>query len=179
MDWRDKTGTDLRNSTTHQLNTRGKTDVFTVTPACTSDQLHDGDVLAATAAITGFFLENDGLAKITDIQVTDIDNNGASIDVYLFNAATSLGALHAAGALNDAGMLTLLGYVVVTSSDYIQNFTDVAKSIYLDTSYGGWYIPTWIKAGSSDDDLYLGIVGHGTPTFTASGLQLRISVEYP
>ncbi len=87
--------------------------VFDVTFTLDTNAYADGDVLAATQEITGFFTSLNQAAYITGIQLIDEDDQGIAMDILFMNAATDIGAENGAAAISDAEGETILGTAIL------------------------------------------------------------------
>ncbi len=145
----------------------GRTPDYDLTMSLDTNPYAAGDVLAATQQADAFFRKADGTGVIASLTVIDEDDQKADFDVYFFSGNASLGTENGAPSISDADARTVLGFVSVAGADYIDlGGVSIARVRNLS-------IP--VKAASGTDDLYVGIVnGSATPTYTASGLTLRI-----
>jgi hypothetical protein len=152
--------------------------VFNVTLSLDTNIYADGDVLAATQQIAKFFPANNYTALITGIMVSDEDDQGTALDLILMSAATDIGAENSAYDITDAESRTILGVVRVAATDFYDwgGFRLACKTIS-DGPSCGWKVPGVIRGTSTS--LYIGaVVRSGTPTYSAAGLKLKISVMY-
>lgn len=126
-----------------------------------------GDVLAAPQEVTGVFVENGGRAVLQSIVLLDEDDQAQSIDLVFMNATGSLGNENAAVGPTDAVAATILGIVNVGTADY----SDLANSQLATLRNVGLEL----KAASGTTSLWVGaICRSGTPTYTASGIKLKL-----
>jgi hypothetical protein len=128
-----------------------------------------GDLIADTQEVTAAFKANDALGVLHSVIVVDEDDVKAAIDLVFLSSNVSLGTENAAPSVTDANARNILGIVRVAAADYVD--------------LGGVAIATKsaiglaVKAGSGVDDMWVGVVSNAsTPTYTASGLRLRIGV---
>lgn len=128
-----------------------------------------GDVIADTQVVTGALDLVDGVGKLESLVVIDEDDQGVAFDVYFFSANAPLGTENSAPNISDANGRTCLGYVAVATGDY-KDLGGVRVA-----QVKGIGLP--VKAASGTKDIYVGVVnGAGTPTFTATGLKLRLGI---
>lgn len=147
----------------------GKTAVFDVTLVLDTGAYAAGDLLFVTQQLNGILRVADGTGVIQAIQIIDQDDNGAAFDLYFLSANVSMGTINAAPSISDANAVNLHGPISVATTDYkdlggvkVANIRNIGLPV---------------KAVSGTDDLYIaGVNGAGTPTYTASGIKLRISV---
>lgn len=146
----------------------GKTSVFSVTLSCDTSAYASGDLIADTQQMDAFFRKTDGTGVISSINIIDEDNQGVAFYIIFMSTSTSLGTENSAPNISDANLSSgFIGIVPVATSDYVTvSGAKVATIKNLN-------IP--VKAVSGTDDLYIAILNAtGTPTFTASGLKMRI-----
>lgn len=128
-----------------------------------------GDVLADTQQIDAAFSLADGRGVLHSLMVIDEDDQGAAFDVYILSGSGSMGTENAAPSISDANARTILCRIPVLTSDYADlGGVKVANLSGLNRV---------VSAASGTDDLYVAVVnGSGTPTFTASGVKLRLGI---
>jgi hypothetical protein len=99
----------------------------------------------------------------------DKDDQGAAFDIWFLNANQTMGTENAAPSISDANAATIVGRIQVGTSDYYDlGGVKVA-------SLSGFAIPFLPVSGGTS--LYVAVVnGSGTPTYTASGIVLRIGI---
>lgn len=140
-----------------------------VTPTLDTAAYASGDVLFASTVCTNLLRVNDGLGLLKSVQVIDKDDQGAAFDLYFFSSNVTTGAFNAAPTISDADLATCLGYVSIATGDYKDlGGARIATKNVLDMI---------LKAASGTKNIYIAAVnGSGTPTFTASGLVIRLGV---
>jgi hypothetical protein len=148
----------------------GKTAVRSVTLSTDTSAYASGDLIADTQQIDGFFRKTDGTGVINSINIIDEDAQGVALYIIFMSTSTSLGTENSTPNISDANLTAgFQGIVSVATTDYVTvSGTKVAtiKNIGLP-----------VQAVSGTDDLYIAVLNStGTPTFTASGLEMRIGV---
>jgi hypothetical protein len=129
-----------------------------------------GDVIADTQVVTNAVAQNDGKAILQSIVVIDEDDQKAAIDIYFFSGSGALGTENSAPGISDANARNFLGWQAIATGDY-KDLGGVSVAMIK-----GIGLP--IKAASGTRDIYVGVVnGAGTPTYTASGLKLRLGFQ--
>ena len=108
---------------------------------------------------------------INNIVVIDKDDQGAEMDVVFSDKPDTtppvLGTEGSAVSISDADAATIIGAINVPSANYIDLInSQVAKPD----------VSAPIPFDVNQSYLYVGVVTRGTPTYTASGVKLRISV---
>ncbi len=129
----------------------------------------DGDVLADTQVVSNALRVVNGTALLESLVVLDEDDLGVGFDLLFFDANVSLGTENAVPSITDANMRSFLGRITISAGDY--------------TDWGGVRTATMrsigllLKAATDTRDVYLAAVTRGgTPTYTASGIRLRLGV---
>lgn len=144
-------------------------DVIEVTLSADTAIMADNDVIAATQEVTGFFRVSGGRAYLHSLILLDEDDQAQDIDIIFLNADGSVGNENAVFAPSDTVARTIIGAVSVTSSDYI----DANTSQFAVKSNIGLLM----EAASGSTSIFVAAVCRsGTPTYTASGLKLKLSV---
>lgn len=141
--------------------------ITNVTLSLDTSAYASGDVLADSQIISACLRLNDGTGTIVNVTLSDVDDQGAGLDLFFLDANVSLGTENAVPSISDANAANILGWVRVNSADWVDlggvRVASVACSIP-------------VKAVSSSDDLYVAAITRGTPTHTASGIVLRVAI---
>jgi hypothetical protein len=142
-------------------------EVLDVTCTLDTSAYASGDLLFDTQAVTGFTRVNAGKVVIESLLVLDEDDQGVAFDLYFLDANVSMGSENSAPSISDANARNILGFVPVATTDY--------------RDLGGCRVACVrgigleIKAGAGVTTIYVaGVNGTGAPTFTATGLKLKI-----
>jgi hypothetical protein len=141
---------------------------FAVAMSTDTSAYASGDLIADTQQLDAFFNKTDGCGVINSITIIDQDAQGVALYVLFHKTSTSMGTENSAPNISDANAVSgIQGIVAVATTDYVTvSGTKVAciKNIGLP-----------VKAVSGTDDLYVSVLNAtGTPTFTATGLNLII-----
>lgn len=143
--------------------------VVPVTLSADTSILADNDVIAASQEVTNFFRVPGGAVRLHSVMMLDGDDQNTDVDLIFLNANGSIGAENAAFAVTDVVAATIVGYVSMLASTYI-DFTD-SRWGYLanidQVMLGGDTSSVWVGA----------ICRSGTPTYTAAGLTLKLGIE--
>ena len=146
-----------------------QTRIVDVTLSPTTAALSASEVIADTQELFGFFREADRPGTIRSLCLIDSDDNKAAIDIYFLSANVSLGSENDTLAITDANAAEVLGFIAVSTGDY----KDLGGA---SVAFKQTIMP--VRPNSGGVHLYVGAVnGAGTPTYTATGLKLRIGVE--
>jgi hypothetical protein len=149
-----------------QFSTRGK--FVDVTLSLDTSAYADGDLLADTQEVSGALTVANGTGVIQSITVIDEDDQGVAMDLVFLSANNTLGTENSAPSITDAHARDILGRVRVNASDYID-----LGGVRIATVVG---VGIGIKAGSGVDDIWVAAITRGAPTYTASGVRLRIYI---
>lgn len=126
-----------------------------------------GETLVIPQLISGALFDKNRAAVLDAITVIDEDDQGVAFDLYFFDAAVSLGTINTTAAPSDAAMRSFLAVVPIATGDY----KDLGGVRVAHKPNLGLIIKPVVDTA----DIYVGAVnGAGTPTFTASGLKLRL-----
>lgn len=142
--------------------------VYSVAMSTDTSAYASGDLVADTQQLDAFFNKADGRGVINSITIIDQDAQGVSLYVMFHSTSTSLGTENSAPNISDANLAAgLQGIVAVSTADYV---TVSGAKVATIKNIG---LP--VKAVSGTDDLYVSVLNStGTPTFTATGLNLTI-----
>lgn len=145
-------------------------ELIDVTLSVDTSAYGSGDLIADTQVVTGAMRLPGGTALLHSISVLDEDDQGVAFSVVFLQNSTSLGTENGAPNISDANLRSnVLCVVPVAAADY--------------TDFGGAKVATvgnlnrLLKAASGSKDIYVAVINStGTPTYTASGLKLRIGL---
>lgn len=128
------------------------------------------DPLADTQVVTSAMRVADAVGALKSIILLDEDDLGIAMDLIFLSSSASLGTENSAPSVTDANARKILGHVNIATGDYID--------------LGGCRIATKrdlnlvVKPATGTRDIYVAAVTRGgTPTYTASGLKLRLGFE--
>lgn len=127
-----------------------------------------GDVLTDTVSLTNILRTVGGTGIIHSIHLLDEDHQGQAIDVVFFRTNVSLGAKNAPVAISLADSREILGRIPITTSDYVDLVNSYSATI---TNIG-----LGVKGDASDDLFMSMICRSGTPTYTASGITVKVVI---
>lgn len=148
----------------------GRSEVFDLTLSLDTNAYADGDVLAATQEITGFFPSSDSAVTLDSVFALDEDDQGIAFDLVFLNANTAIGTENSAPNISDANAQTIIGRIRVAADDYIDlGGSRIANLIDI-------RLP--LKSSSTSNSLWVGAITRGAPTHTASGIRLKFGVRY-
>ena len=144
-------------------------EVFTVTPTLDTSAYTDAYVLFNPTIVTGLFENKDDACMIKSVTVIDADDQGIAWELYFTTSSTVFGTINATADIDDN--TALLGAVAITLFDAANDFDNFRIASIKD-------INMVIKANEVDKNVYIGGIAAGTPTHTASGLTIKIGVQY-
>lgn len=149
---------------------QGGTEVIPVTLSLDTSVYADDDVLAAPQEVTGFFAVKGGCAILQSIILIDEDDQNVDIDVLFLDADGSIGNENAAFSPADAVTRTIIGKVSFSAST---DYMDCINARHGQKT--GIGLP--LKAADNSTSIWVAaVVRSGTPTFTASGIRLKLGV---
>lgn len=140
-------------------------------PVLETSILADNDVFFIPIQVPGVFKAGQP-AKLISVQVVDTDDQGTDFDLYFFNASATLGTLNAGITINDTDAAKALGQVVITAA---ANGTDMINSWLFVKTLDEGIVMT--PADGSTSLWVGGVVRSGTPTYTASGMKIKLGFE--
>lgn len=141
-------------------------DVLEITLSLDTNAYAAGDLLAETQEIATAFRVAAGKLTIDSIVANDKDDQGVAMDLVFLRSNVSLGTENSAPNVSDANADEIVGIVG------LYDFVDL----------GGCQIATRpgigldIEAATASTSLYVGAVTRGAPTYSASGVTLKIGV---
>lgn len=148
----------------------GHTVVKDVTLSLDTSVYAAGDVLAATQQVDAALRITDGTGSLVSVVVVDKDDQKAGFIIWFLSANVAMGTENASPSISDTDAASILGRIEVTTADYI----DLGGA---SVAFVAPQTPIPLKAVSGTDDIYVAVVnGSGTPTFTASGVVLRLGI---
>jgi hypothetical protein len=155
-------------SAANPLPVRGPIQYIDVTLSLDTSAYASGDVLADTQAVAGAVHLADAVGILQSVVVVDQDDQKAAFDIYILSANVSMGTENAAPSISDANALEICGPpIAIAIADY--------KDLGGVSVAGKDNIGKVVKPASGTTTVYLAVVnGTGTPTYTASGVKLRL-----
>jgi len=143
--------------------------VFDFTPSCHTGANTAGDIVAATEALSSICRANDACVTLVSLFLVDAADQKAALDVWFFDANTSIGTEDAAPDIDDTEVLTMQGRVNIEATDYYDLGGASVAQVVLDQ-------PIVLKPASGTDDIYMAVTTTGTPTYGASSLKFRLGL---
>ena len=144
-------------------------DVFTVTPTLDTSTYADADVLFNPVLIEGIFGHKNDACMIRSITMIDADDQGVPCEIYFTTNSTDFGTINATA--NIADNTGIAGAVTMTYFDTDNDIDNHRISSIKD-------INMVVKANGVNENLYIAGITTGTPDHTASGLNIKIGVQY-
>lgn len=143
--------------------------VFDFTPVLDTSQYADGDVMFIAKELPQFFPAPNGDRVVQSIIALDGDDQNVAFDLVFSNADITLGTINNAVNISDADAAKIIGYIKLTTSDA----NDTINSRLFAKSAIGHVM----KASGTTCSVWIsGISRGGTPTYTASGMKIKIGV---
>jgi len=138
--------------------------MITVTLSLDTAIYASGDLLADTQEVADWVVNGGPEMILQSLTVIDEDDQKVAFDVYFLSSNVSMGTENAAPSITDANARSILGLHSVLAADY--------------KDLGGVGVASYKNIGLTlfgSPSLYVAAVnGSGTPTFTASGIKLRL-----
>ncbi len=145
----------------------------TITPTLETSSIDDGDVLFQPTEIAGAARVAAGITTLTAIKAVCVDDHGYELTLHFFKSEVTFGALDGAPSIDDTDVLEYLGHVVIPDFKWV----DLGGSKVATLDYGD--VGLQMQADTGETSIWVACTiadpATGTPTFTASGLQLTTS----
>lgn len=143
------------------------------TPVCDTSIMAAGDIICAACAFPGAAVANDQNFYITGLDLFDLDDNTAiEMRIIGMAASTTLGTVNGPPSISDANGKKLLFDITVDAADW----HDMGGFKFVRVSPAKLPLPCYPASGTNSIyiTLLVGTAGTPTPTYTASGLFVRI-----
>lgn len=141
--------------------------VVTVTPTLDTNAYAASDLLFDATEVANAVRAVGGHAVLQSVTVIDKADQKSAFTLLLANAATDFGTLNSAPDPDDTEAATVIGWVPVAASDYVDLGGASVACIR--------NIGLTLKAGAATTSLYIaGVNGAGAPTYAASDLVLQL-----
>lgn len=146
-----------------------QTVVLDVTPVLDTSAYTSGDVLFVPIEVTAAARYVGARVELHSIIVSDGDDQNCDIDLVFSNADITLGTINSAVSISDADAAKIIGYVTLGSAEM--------KDLINSRLYVLGNIGQTLQLGSATNSLWLsGICRSGTPTYTASGMKIKLGL---
>jgi len=136
------------------------------TPVLDAAILANNEIFMAVQAISGVFRDPTETRKMVSVTVLDGDAQNQAFDLFFFSGSASLGTINSTVTITDADAAKIIGrvpMVVATHASSLVNSILFHQAVSI------------ICPGPT---LYVGaVIRSGTPTFTASGMKMRLGFE--
>lgn len=143
-------------------------DIMDVTLSADTSALTSGDVIADSQEIANAVQYTSGRALLQSLVLIDEDDQKQDIDLLFFSGSGSLGTENSAPSITDANARKYLGKVEVAAADY----DDLGGVAVVNLNNVGLLL----KSDGGTSIYVAAICRSGTPTYTATGLKLRLGV---
>lgn len=151
------------------MNGPKRTTLIDFQPVMEATALDAGDVAAATQVIPNVFRDGDQGALLKHLTIIDKADQKADILIVFLDDDKALGTLDSAPNISDNDADAVIGWIAVAAADYKDlGGVSVANLKNIDMV---------LKPKAGTTNLYVGIIATATPTFTASGITLRLGVQ--
>jgi hypothetical protein len=144
-----------------------KDTTINVTPTMDTAAYASGDLLFDSTSITGATRVVAGGVILQALTLLDKDDQGVAMTLFFCRTAVDFGTLNDAPNIDDTEIEEILGWVPITASDYVD--VGGAKIACIRN------IGLLMEADGGSNALFVAAMnGTGTPTYTATGLKLRL-----
>lgn len=127
------------------------------------------DVIAETQVVENAFRAIGLGGILQSVEVVDKDDQGVALDIYLLDENVSMGTENSAPSIADPSIASIMTRVQVGTGDYY----DLGGGRIADLQN----LARVIRPKPGTRDMYVAVVnGAGTPTYTASGVILRLGI---
>lgn len=146
----------------------------TVVPTLDTSAYASGDVLFVAKELPDALIAPGSAAMLTGVTLIDKDDQvAAGLDLYFFSKSVSMGSLNApATSISDSDAAYFLGKVSVASGDW----EDVGGVKWATAAAPGKGLLLACDDLTLTTSVWVIGVTRGTPTYTASGITLRVSI---
>lgn len=131
-----------------------------------------GDSLSDKLEITNAFPVANGKGMLKSITVIDKDDQGVGFDILIFGKDLTTTAKNSAWAVSDSDMEKCLGIVSIAAGDFV----DLGNNRIATKS--GLDIGVKNADTTTTTSLWVGTISRGgTPTYSANGIHLAVTIE--
>lgn len=143
-------------------------DVYDLTPVLDTNAYAANDVLFVATEVKGVFGRTGQARALHSVVVLDGDDQNADFDLVFGNATFTLGTINSAVSISDTDAAKLIGHVSLLAAS---DATDLVNSRFYSRSAIGLTLRPTYGSGS----LWVaGILRSGTPTYSASGMKMKL-----
>lgn len=141
--------------------------VVTVTPTLDTNAYGSGDLLFDSTEVANAVRVNGTCAVLQSVTIIDKADQGVAFTLLIADTNTDWGTLNSAPDADDTEAATVIGWVPVATSDYI----DIGGAKLACVRNVG----LTLKAGAATTSLYVaGVNGAGTPTYSNGDLVVKL-----
>lgn len=142
--------------------------VVTVTPTLDTNAYADGDLLFDSTEIANAVRVNGGTCILQNVTILDKSDQGVAMTLLFANAETDFGTLNAAPDPDDTESGTVLCWMPVEDTDYLDLGANKVACI--------GNLGLLMQAGAATTSIYIAAInGSGTPTYANGDLVLKLS----
>lgn len=139
--------------------------VYDFTPVLDTNIYADNDVMFVAIEVPQVF--DKGAARVLQsVVILDGDDQAVDFDLVFSNATPTLGTINSAVSISDADATKIIGYVRLSASTDAND--TINSHIYCKTGLG------LVLKGSTASLWVAGVIRSGTPTYTASGMKIKL-----
>jgi hypothetical protein len=138
--------------------------VYDVTPVLDTSILADNDVFFVPIEVPQVFEK--GLPRmLQSVVVVDGDDQATEFDLIFSNASITLGTLNAGVTVSDSDAAKIIGRVSMLTTDAVDL---INSNLFVKSGIG------LVMKGVTGSMWVSGVVRSGTPTYTASGMKIKL-----
>lgn len=149
-----------------------------VVPVMDTNAYANGDVWFATTEVPLGVNARNGSIYLTDVTILDGDDQAAAIyDLYILRSNVALGTINGAISISDANAKEIIGRIRFDGTATAPEITsDLINSRLYHKNMGNVGLPIMVKPkeGNNTSIYIAGAVVTGTPTQTASGINIKL-----
>lgn len=143
--------------------------VYDFTPVLDTNIYADGDVMFIAKELPDFFPSKHETRALHSVIVVDGDDQNVAFDLIFSNADITLGTLNNAISISDADAAKIIGIVKFATTDAVDT---INSRMFFRASIG-----QVLRASGTTTSVWIsGVTRGGTPTYTASGMKIKIGV---
>lgn len=145
----------------------------TFTPVLDTNAYADNDVMFVAIEVEDVFDHPGQALTLHSVNVIDGDDQNVDFDLLFFKETVTLGTINGAVNISDADAKKSAGAHVSLLA--ASNATDLINSIM----YTKGTVGTTLQAATNSTSLWVaGVIRSGTPTYSASGMQITLGFLY-
>lgn len=143
--------------------------VIEFTPVLDTSIYANNDVMFVPIEVPQFFRGLGEERVLQSIVALDGDDQATAFDLVFSDAAITLGTINAAISISDADAAKIIGYVQMLATD---SRDTINSTLFVKSAIGH----VMKSSGTTTSVWVSGVVRSGTPTYTASGMKIKLGL---